>query len=62
MANGSADVSEKEADAMLSGLKALADEWEERLKDPALQKLVEQGQVRIDPLVIKLLSIRNSKR
>ncbi len=53
----SPDVTDQEADEMLDHLHQLADQWRERLRDPAMRQLVERGLVKINPLVLKLLKI-----
>ena len=60
--NQAPQVSEEEGTAMQESLMALADEWEQRLRDPAMQVMIREGQVQIDPLVIKLIEMRKAAR
>lgn len=46
---------EREAEEMLAGMDDLTEEWLPRLQDPATQTLIEQGVLRVSPLVTRLL-------
>ena len=54
-------VSEEEGKTMYEALQDLADEWERRLEEPALKALVDSGQARVDPLILKLFELRRQR-
>lgn len=47
--------SRQEADQLESHLRRLAGRWRQKLKDPAVRKLVKGGQLQVSPLVRELL-------
>lgn len=54
------EVTEEQAVQLHASLMRLADVWEKRLADPVVMGLYKAGRIQVNPLVLKLLELKNS--
>lgn len=51
------EVTQQEGSGLTERLRRLADQWRERMAEPAMQQQIQAGTIQIDPLVTDLLKL-----